>query len=354
MNVAIDHDKLNALLSRAIVDFGAVSNAPLVLIGDRLGLYRTLAEEGPLDSAGLAARTKTSKRYVQEWLNAQAASGYVDYDAATQKYAMSPEQAMMFAQEGGPAFVVGGFQTALAASRIESKLNDAFQNDKGIGWEEQDSHVFCGIERFFRPGYAANLIGEWLPALDGVVDKLKQGAQVADIGCGHGASTILMAQAFPNSTFHGFDYHDCSIREARQRAADAGVADRAIFKTASAKDFPGRDYALVTVFDALHDMGDPVGAARHVKEMLKPDGTFMIVEPMAGDTLVENLNPVGRMYYSASTMICTPGSKAQEVGLALGAQAGEARMRVVLSEAGFTRVRRAAETPFNLVIETRP
>jgi 2-polyprenyl-3-methyl-5-hydroxy-6-metoxy-1,4-benzoquinol methylase len=353
MNIAIDHDKLNALLGRAIVDFGAVSNAPLVLIGDRLGLYRTLADEGPLDAAGLATRTKTSRRYVQEWLNAQAASGYVDYDAATQKYAMSPEQAMMFAQEGGPAFVVGGFQTALAASRIESKLNDAFQNDKGIGWEEQDDHVFCGIERFFRPGYAAHLTGEWLPALDGVVEKLRRGVHVADIGCGHGASTILMAQAFPKSTFHGFDYHDCSIREARKRAADAGVADRAIFETASAKDFPARDYALVTVFDALHDMGDPVGAAKHIRSTLAKDGTWMIVEPAAGDRVEDNLHPVGRAYYAASTLLCTPGSKAQEVGLALGAQAGEARIRKVVTDGGFTQFRRAAQTPFNFIFEAR-
>lgn len=350
----IDEEKLHELLGRAVIDFGAVSLAPLILIGDRLGLFRSLAEHGPLTSAQLAEHTGTHERYVREWLNAQAASGYIRYLADSGQYEMTPEQALMFAHEGSPAFVVGAFQTALAAGRIADKLTEAFRSGKGIGWHEHDHALFHGIERFFRSSYAGNLVQAWIPALDGVKEKLRAGAVVADIGCGHGASTILMAQAYPASQFIGFDYHPDSIAAANERAREAGVAERVRFEVASAKDYPGRNYDLVTVFDALHDMGDPAGASRHVLMTLAPEGTWMIVEPYAGDRVEENLNPVGRAYYAGSTMICTPCSLSQEVGLALGAQAGEARMRTVVTSAGFSRFRRATQTPFNLVYEARP
>jgi SAM-dependent methyltransferase len=354
MTTSIDPQKLNDLLGRAIVDFGAVSLAPLVLIGDRLGLYRALASGGRLTSAELAARTGTHERYVREWLNAHAASGYVRYLADLGRYELTPEQAAVFAEEDSPVFIVGGFQTALAAGRVVDKLTEAFRTGDGIGWHEHDPSLFHGIERFFRSGYNGHLVQEWIPALDGVSARLESGARVADIGCGHGASTILMAQAFPASHFTGFDYHAESIAAANARAREAGVAERCRFEAASAKDFPGTGYDLVTVFDALHDMGDPVGASRHVLRTLAPNGSWMIVEPYAGDRVEENLNPVGRAYYAGSTLICTPCSLAQEVGLALGAQAGEARMRAVVTGAGFTRFRRAIQTPFNLVYEARP
>lgn len=354
MQATIDEDKLHALLGRAVVDFGAVSIAPLVLIGDRLGLYRALGDDGPMTSAELAAQTGTHERYVREWLNAQAASGYVRYTPESGRYELTPEQALMFADEGGPAFVIGGFQTALAAGRIADKLTEAFRSGEGIGWHEHDHALFHGIERFFRSSYAGNLVQAWIPALEGVEAKLRAGARVADIGCGHGASTILMARAFPASSFIGFDYHAQSIMAASSRAREAGVADRCRFEVGTAKDFPGRDYDLVTVFDALHDMGDPAGAARHVFSTLAPGGSWMIVEPYAGDRVEENLNPIGRAYYAASTLICTPCSLAQDVGLALGAQAGEARMRSIVTGAGFTRFRRATHTPFNMIFEARP
>jgi SAM-dependent methyltransferase len=354
MNTAVNESRLNELVGRAIVDFGAVHVAPLVLIGDRLGLYRALAKNGPLTPAELAAATETNERYVREWLNAQAASGYIDYHAATGCYELTPEQALLFADESGPAFLVGAYETALAASRIVDRLTESFQTGAGIGWHEHDHGVFHGVERFFRTSYSANLVQSWLPALDGVAARLEAGARVADVGCGHGASTILLAQAFPKSTFVGFDYHEASILAAKARAKEAGVAARCRFEVASAKDFPGIDYDLVAIFDALHDMGDPVGVARHVRSALKGDGTWMIVEPYAGDRVEENLNPVGRAYYAGSTLLCTPCSLAQEVGLALGAQAGEARMRSVVTSGGFTRFRRATQTPFNLVLEARP
>jgi 2-polyprenyl-3-methyl-5-hydroxy-6-metoxy-1,4-benzoquinol methylase len=350
----IDEQKLNELLGRVIVDAGAVSIAPLVLIGDQLGLYRALAEHGGMTSAQLAARTHTHERYVREWLNAQAASGYVRYLADSGRYELTPEQALAFAEEDSPAFMVGAFQTALAAGRIADKLADAFRTGEGIGWHEHDHALFHGIERFFRSSYVGNLTQSWIPALDGVEKKLLAGATVADIGCGHGASTILMAQAYPASHFTGFDYHAESIAAANERARQAGVADRCRFELASAKDYPGRNYDFVTVFDALHDMGDPAGASRHVLTTLAPEGSWMIVEPYAGDRVEENLNPVGRAYYAGSTLICTPCSLAQEVGLALGAQAGEARMRAVVTGAGFTRFRRATHSPFNLVYQARP
>jgi SAM-dependent methyltransferase len=350
----IDESKLNELLGRAIVDFGGAWMAPLVLIGDRLGLYRALAAGGAATSTELAARTRTTERYLREWLNAQAASGYVCYDSVTGRYELTPEQALVFADEEGPAFLVGAFQTVLAGGRMTDRLTEAFRTGEGIGWHEHDHSLFHGIERFFRSSYVGNLVQSWIPSLDGVEAKLRAGARVADIGCGHGASTILMAQAFPASELVGFDYHAESIAAATTRAREAGIADRCRFEVAGAKEYPGRDYDLVTVFDALHDMGDPAGASRHVLSTLARDGSWMIVEPYAGDRVEENLNPVGRAYYAGSTMICTPCSLAQEVGLALGAQAGEARMRAVVTGAGFTRFRRAMQSPFNLVYQAQP
>jgi 2-polyprenyl-3-methyl-5-hydroxy-6-metoxy-1,4-benzoquinol methylase len=325
-----------------------------VLIGDRLGLFRALAEGGPFTPTELAERTDTAERYVREWLNAQAASGYVTYHPKTGRYSMTPEQALVFANEDGPAFIVGGFQTALGARRSIDKLTDAFRSGEGVAYHEHDHAVFHGIERFFRSSYVGNLLQTWLPSLTGISERLEAGARVADIGCGHGASTILMAEAYPQSEFVGFDFHPASIEQANARARAAGVADRCRFELAGAKDFPGQNYDLVTVFDALHDMGDPAGCARHVLKSLAPDGAWMIVEPYAGDRVEENLNPIGRAYYAASTLICTPCSLAQDVGLALGAQAGEARMRDIVTGAGFKRFRRALQTPFNLIYEARP
>jgi 2-polyprenyl-3-methyl-5-hydroxy-6-metoxy-1,4-benzoquinol methylase len=350
----IDEDRLNALLGQAVVEFGATVNAALVVIGDRLGLYRTLATDGPLSSSDLAQRTGTAERYVREWANAQAASGWVDYDAATGRYSMSPEQALMFAEPGSPAFVAGGFQFALGSADARDHIAEAFVTGTGFGWHEHTHDVFDGCQRFFEPGYRANIVQSWIPALDGVEDKLNRGGRVADIGCGHGASSIVIAQGYPNATVDGSDYHAASIAEAARQAAEAGVMNRVHFSVAGADALPAAGYDLVTSFDCLHDMGDPAGTARQVRAALDPDGTWMIVEPRAGDTIQENLNPVGRAYYAFSTLLCTPSSLAQEGGLALGAQAGESRLREVLSSAGFTRVRRAAETPFNIVLEARP
>ena len=354
MNPEVNEQKLHDLLNRAIVDFGGASIAPLVVIGDRLGLYRALAHEGPATSLELAERTDTSERYVREWLNAQAASGYVQYLPASGRYGLTPEQTLVFANDDSPAFFVGAFQTSIAAGRIVDRLTDAFRTGEGIGWHEHHHELFHGIERFFRSSYTGNLVQTWIPALDGMEAKLQAGTRVADVGCGHGASTVLMAQAYPQSHFIGFDYHPESIAAANERAREAGVAERCRFEIATAKNFTGDNYDLVTVFDALHDMGDPAGAARHVLSKVARDGSWMIVEPYAGDRVEENLNPVGRAYYAGSTMICTPCSLAQEVGLALGAQAGEARMRDIVTGAGFSRFRRAFHTPFNLVYEARP
>jgi SAM-dependent methyltransferase len=349
----IDEAKLNVFMGKVVGDMGAAMSAVLVVVGDKLGLYRALAE-GPATSAEIAGRAGTAERYTREWLAAQAAAGYVDYDAASGRYSMSPEQALAFAEEGSPAFVPGAFQIISSMFRDEPKITDAFRTGRGIGWHEHDAALFHGTERFFRPGYVANLVDNWIPALPGVKEKLERGAKVADIGCGHGASTVIMGKTFPKSTFIGFDYHAPSIARANEAARAAGIADRVRFEVAPAKSFPGKDYDLVAFFDCLHDMGDPVGAARHVRETLRPDGTWMIVEPFAHDRLEDNLNPVGRIFYAASTMICTPASLSQEVGLALGAQAGESRLREVVTTAGFTRFRRATETPFNLVLEARP
>jgi SAM-dependent methyltransferase len=345
---------MNQLMGRFLDDFGATFHAAMVVIGDKLGLYRALAELGPMTSKELAIRTATTERYVREWLASQAAGGYVNYDARTRRYSMSEEQAFALAEENSPAFLPGAFQLAVSAVKSEGRVSEAFRTGDGIGWHEHDPELFRGAERFFRPGYAANLISSWIPALDGVEDRLRAGAQVADVGCGHGASTILMAKAFPASTFVGFDYHDRSIEYARKAAYDAGVSGRVRFVVAKAKEYPGRNYDFVTFFDCLHDMGDPVGATMHVLNSLSKDGTWMLVEPFASDRLEDNLNPLGRAFYGASTLLCTPASLSQEVGFGLGAQAGEARLRDVVVAGGFTRFRRASETPFNLVFEARP
>ena len=349
----IDEERLNALLGQAVVEFGATVNAALVVIGDRLGLYRELSAGGPLTSTQLAARTNTSERYVREWLGAQAASGWVEYDAAEDRYSMSIEQALMFAQPDSPAFVGGAFQLALGSADSREHIAESFTTGTGFGWGEHDHDVFEGCRRFFEPGYRANIVQSWIPALDGVHEKLTAGARVADVGCGHGASSIVIAEGYPQATVFGTDAHDGSIAEARNRAADAGVADRVTFATEPADALAPGGYDLITCFDCLHDMGDPVGVARQVRAALAPGGTWMIVEPRAGDTVQENLNPVGRAYYAFSTLLCTPSSLSQEVGLALGAQAGQARLRSVLESAGFSSVRLAAETPFNLVLEAR-
>jgi SAM-dependent methyltransferase len=351
---AIDQAKLDEFMGRFVGDLGATMSAALVVIGDRLGLYRAMAEAGPITADELARVTGTDARYVREWLSNQAAGGYVTYEPAGELFSLTAEQSLALAQEGSPAFVPGAFQLATALIKDEEKIEHAFRDGHGVGWHEHHHDLFTGTERFFRPGYAANLTTSWIQALDGVEAKLRSGARVADIGCGHGASTILMAEAFPRSTFVGSDYHPASVEHARGAAAQAGLEDRVRFEVATAKAYPGDGYDFVTMFDCLHDMGDPVGAAAHVLETLAPDGTWMIVEPYAGDRLQDNLNPVGRVFYGASTLVCTPASRDQEVGLALGAQAGEARLREVVTEGGFTRFRRATETPFNLVLEARP
>jgi SAM-dependent methyltransferase len=350
----IDAAKVDAFLGQALGELGATLNAALVVIGDRLGLYKAMAGAGPLSPAELAARTETNERSVREWLNAQAAGGYVEYDGASGRYTLPPEHAFVLADESSPAFMPGAFELMAGAVRDEPQITESFRHGSGVGWHEHCHGVFDGCERFFAPGYRANLVQSWIPALDGVEAKLRAGASVADIGCGHGASTLIMAEAYPQSTFVGFDYHEGSIASANERAAAAGMGDRVRFEVASAQDYPGGGFDLVATFDCLHDMGDPVSAARHVLSTLAGDGTWLIVEPMAGDQVEDNLNPVGRIYYAASTLLCTPASLSQEVGLALGAQAGEARLRDVVTAGGFTRFGRAAETPFNMVLEARP
>jgi SAM-dependent methyltransferase len=350
----IDQAKLDEFMGRFVGDLGAAMSAALIVIGDRLGLYRAMADGEPVTAEELAGRTGTDPRYVREWLSNQAAGGYVTYDPVGECFSLTPEQSLALAQEGSPAFVPGAFQLATSLIKDEPKITDAFKTGHGVGWHEHHHDLFSGTERFFRPGYAANLVSSWIPALDGVQAKLEAGALVADIGCGHGASTILMAEAFPHSSFVGFDYHEASITRARKSASEAGLDGRVSFEVAPAKEYPGDRYDFVAMFDCLHDMGDPVGAATHVLGTLDSDGTWMIVEPYAGDRLEDNLNPVGRVFYGASTLVCTPASRDQEVGLALGAQAGEARLREVITAGGFTRFRRATETPFNIVLEARP
>jgi len=352
--MAIDEAKLEQFIGTFVCDFGAAIHAATVVIGDKLGLYKALAAAGPATAADVAARAGCDERYVQEWLNAQYVSGYCEYDGVTGCYHLTDEQAAVLAHEGTPAFLAGAMTIAAAAVKDEEKISEAFRTGAGFGWHEHHEDLFVGTERLFKPGYVGNLVHAWIPALDGVEEKLRSGARVADIGCGYGASTILLAQAFPESRISGFDYHEGSIEAARKRAADAGVGDRVTFEVAAAAEYPGTGYDLVCVFDALHDMGDPVGAARHVLASLAADGTWLLVEPLAGEHLEDAVGPVGRIFYSASTTICTPASKAQEVGLALGSQVPDSRWQALLAEAGFTGFRRATETPFNRVFEVRP
>ncbi|WP_087002574.1 methyltransferase domain-containing protein [Rhizobium sullae] len=348
-----DIKKLNALVERLVGDVGAAVSGALVVLGDDLGLFKALADGEPRDVARLAKETGLKERYLREWLSAMAAADYITYDEGTDRFHLTPEQAMVFAQEDSPAFFAGAFQVTQSMWMDEPKIAEAFRNGQGVGWHEHSACLFRGTERFFRPGYNTHLISSWIPALDGVEAKLIAGAKVADVGCGHGASTILMAQAYPASRFFGFDYHAPSIERARATAEEAGVADRVTFQQGTAAEFAPQGYDMVAMFDCLHDMGDPVGAGRHVKETLAPGGTWLIVEPFAHDNLKDNLNPIGRVYYGASTMICTPASLSQEVGLGLGAQAGEIRLRKVALDAGFSHFRRATETPFNMVFEAR-
>ncbi len=350
---AADPQKLDALVGRLVGDVGVATTGALVVLGDQLGLYKAMADGKPVTSQELAAKTGFKERYIREWLSGQAAAEYIEYDAESDRFSLSPEQAMAFAEDDSPAFFAGAFEIVQSMWVDEPKVEEAFRSGSGLGWHEHSKCLFRGTERFFRPGYNTNLKTSWIPALDGVEAKLMEGATVADVGCGHGASTILMAKAYPKSRFYAFDYHGPSIEKAREEANKAGVGDRITFERASAKDFPAKGYDLVAMFDCLHDMGDPVGAGRHVRETLGKDGTWMIVEPFAHDSLKDNLNPVGRIFYGASTMICTPASQSQEVGLCLGAQAGEMRLRKVALDAGFSHFRRATETPFNMVFEAR-
>ncbi len=343
--------KLQDFMGKLVVDMGGAALMANVIVGEELGLYREMADGSPVTPEELAERTGCNARLLREWLSAQAASGYVEYEAG--RFRLPPEQALALADENSPVYVAGGAVVLASMYMDKDKLIAAMRGDGALSWADHHPCLFSGTERFFRPGYRANLVSSWLPALEGVVPRLEQGAKVADIGCGHGASTIILAQAFPNSTFQGFDSHGPSIEQARRRAADAGVHQRASFTQASAKEFPGRDFDLVCFFDCLHDMGDPVGAARQAHAALKPGGTVLLVEPFANDSLEQNLNPAGRLFYAASTCVCTPNSLSQEVGLGLGAQAGEKRLRHVFMEAGFRHFRRATETPFNLVLEAR-
>ena len=349
----VDPDKLMAFVFRAVEEAGAALNCALVVMGDRLGYYRSLAEHGPSTPAELAERTCTDGRYAREWLNAQAAGSFVEYEPSTGRYHLPPEQAVALTDETSPAFVGGLFQIAHGTATDAGRIIEAAGSGAGVGWGEHNPDVHVGCERFFRPTYAAHLVDDWIPALDGVVDKLAAGARVADVGCGHGASTILMAQAFPASTFIGTDGHAESVAVARARSA-ASATGSISFQTAAADAFGGGPYDLVTMFDCLHDMGDPIGAARHVRDVIADDGTWMVVEPAAGDRVEDNLNPIGRAYYGFSTLLCTPSSLAQPVGMALGTQAGPARIRDTVTTAGFSRFRLAAQTPFNNVFEVRP
>jgi len=349
----VDAGKLEQLQGKVINDVAGSLGLLMAYIGDKLDLYSALLEISPASSQELADNTGMDERYLREWLSANAAAGYINYDVASAKFSLTPEQAVIFASEGHPACMQGFFQSVMSVYIDEPKLTEVFRSGQGLPWRDHSPCLFCGTERFFRPMYAMNLIDVWLPALDGVREKLAAGARVADVGCGHGSSTILMAKAFPNSTFHGFDFHAPSIEHARERARAAGVASNTIFEVVTAKEYPGKNYDLVTIFDALHDMGDPVGAAKHVASTLAEGGTFMLVEPFAGDSLEENLHPLGQIYYSFSTMVCVPASKSQEVGLDLGAQAGQKRLTEVLNSAGFSQVRRAATTPTNLVLEAK-
>src|SRR5262249_36043558 len=350
----VDDAKLHQFMGQMLSDLGGAASVALVRIGDPLGLYKTLHERGPMTVTALATAAGVNQRYLREWLSHQAASNYLSYDPATQKFSLPPEQAMVFAIEDSPVYMMGAFDLMTWMTESKDQVQAVFPTGGGVPWSEHTSCFFCAVSRFFRPGYQNNLMSSWLPALDGVVDKLQRGAKVADVGCGHGWSTVLMAKAFPKSQFIGYDFHPGSIEDAKAHAAEHNVSGNAKFEVAKAKEVPGRDFDLVTCFDCLHDMGDPAGAAAHVRTMLKPDGTWMVIEPMAGDRLEDNINPVGRLYYAGSTLICVPTSLSQEVGAALGAQAGEAKLREVIGSAGFRSVRRATETPFNMILEARP
>jgi SAM-dependent methyltransferase len=345
----MNEQKLNEFVGKILGDLGGAYSIPLVRIGDRLGLYKAL-KPGPMTIEQLAASTKIGERYAREWLSQQAASGYLEYDAKTQQFTLPPEQAAVFADDDSPVYLQGAFDLAVSMSAQQDAVGDAFRTGKGVPWSDQTTCAFCAVARFFRPGYRNHLVQDWLPALNGVVAKLERGAKVADVGCGHGVSTAIMAAAFPNSTFVGYDFHPDSIRDAKAHAAQHGVKNVS-FEAATSTDYPGKDYDLVTFFDCLHDMGDPIGAARHVRETLKSDGSWLIIEPMAGDTLADNLNPIGRIYYAASTLVCVPTSLAQPVGAALGAQAGFKKLSEVIAAGGFGNVRKATETPFNLILE---
>lgn len=350
----IDEGKLNVFIGQMLGDLGGASSVAMVRLGGSLGLYETLHTNGPMTSAQLAKATKLHERYLREWLSHQAASNYLAYDPKTETFSLPPEQAMVFVQEESPVYMMGGFDLMTALLDNQPKVQEAFKSGTGVAWGDQAGCMFCAVARFFRPGYHNYLVQQWLPALDGIVEKLERGAKVADVGCGHGWSTVMMAKAFPKSTFVGYDFHPSSIEEAQAHAKMHGVAANTRFEVGLAKDYPGKDFDLVTCFDCLHDMGDPAGASAHIRQSLKQDGTWMIVEPMAGDNLEQNLNPVGRLYYAGSTMICLPTSLSQEVGAGLGAQAGEKRLREVITSGGFKSVRRASETPFNMILEARP
>jgi 2-polyprenyl-3-methyl-5-hydroxy-6-metoxy-1,4-benzoquinol methylase len=352
---AIDDGKLNTLIGQMLSDLGGAASVAMVRMGDSLGLYRLLLEQGPMTSAELAGLAKVDERYLREWLSHQAASSYLDYDAASGRFSLAPEQAMVFADEDSPVNMQGAFDLMVAMQQNQPKVQAAFRSGEGVAWGDQAGCLWCATARFFRPGYHNHLVQAWLPALDEVQATLERGAEVADVGCGAGWSTVIMAKAFPKSRFTGYDYHEGSIEAAREHAREHGVEGNARFEVTTADGIPGdHRFDLVTFFDCLHDMGDPATAAARTRRALKPDGTWMIVEPMAGDRLEDNLNPVGRLYYAGSTMICIPTSKSQPVGAALGAQAGEARLREVIGKGGFNRIRRAAETPFNMVLEARP
>jgi SAM-dependent methyltransferase len=350
----IDPARLDELVGRIIGDLGATFGAGCTLLGDRLGLYRALADHGPLTPEELADSTSTSVTYLRPWLAQQGAGGYVDYDPATRTWSMNPEQVATLADPDGPAFFAGAMELVLGTLRDVPTIEKRFRDGGGFGWHEHDRDLFTGTERFFRPGYIANLVSEWLPALEGVTEKLTRGSRVLDVGCGHGASTVLMAQAYPRSTFTGVDYHEASITVARRRAEDAGVADRVTFSVADASHLPPVSADLVAMFDCLHDMGDPEAAVRASRNVLADDGTLMVVEPLAGDLVEDNLNPLGRVFYGASTLICTPASLAQPGGRALGTQAGPTRLLKVLTDGGFGRARVATTGPVNLVLEARP
>ena len=349
----VDEAKLNQFIGQILGDLGGALSVPMVRMGDRLGLYKALNEDGPMTAGELAAKTKIAERYAREWLSHQAASGYLTYDAATGKFTLPPEQAMVFAEPDSPVFLQGAFDMAVAMMEKQPLVEPAFRTGRGVGWGNQAQCMFCTVARFFRPGYHNNLVASWLPALEGVVAKLDRGAMVADVGCGHGVSTAIMAKAFPKSTFIGYDFHPSSIEAAEAHAAQHGLTGNTRFEVATAQDFPGKNFDLVTCFDCLHDMGDPLSAARHVRQALKPDGSWMIVEPAAADRLEDNINPISRMYYAGSTMICIPTSLDQPVGAALGAQAGFAKLSSVINEGGFGQIRKATETPFNMILEAR-